>query len=222
VEPIDVPESWSVVGGFDWGSTRPFSFVLAAVSDGTALPDGRVYRSGALIVFDEWYGWNGKPNEGLRMEVREVAEGILKKLNGRKPAYISADPSIWKVDGGPSIAETMNRYGVVMRKGDNSRNTGYVEVRNRIAGDAEGPMLYATRNCHAGFWRTMPDLVMDEHKSGPKSEDVDTDQEDHAYDAVRYMCMGRPWQRHVEKKPVVQRDWFRVKDDSGERSWRTV
>lgn len=221
IEPFHPPEEWIVMGGFDWGSTRPFSFVLGTVSDGNPLSDGRVYRRGALILYDEWYGWSGKPNEGLRMEVREVAEGILKKLDGRKPAQIIADPSIWKVDGGPSIAETMMKNGVIMRKGDNSRNTGYVEVRNRIAGDADGPMFYATSNCHNGFWRTFPDLVMDEHRFGPKTEDVSTDQEDHCYDAVRYLMMGRPWMRHTEKKLPAPDRWLRFTEPE-DRSWRTV
>ena len=172
VEPFEPPQDWLCFGSFDWGSTRPFSFGLWCVANGNALPDGRLFRRGAIIRYDEWYGWTGKPNEGLRMEVREVAEGI-RKLYDRKLGYIVSDPSIWKVDGGPSIAETMMKHGVIMRRGDNSRHTGYVEVRNRIKGDAEGPMLFATTNCHAGFWRTMPDIVMDEHRFGLKSEDVD-------------------------------------------------
>jgi hypothetical protein len=36
--------------------------------------------------------------------------------------------------------------------------------------------------------RTLPSLVSDEHKP----EDVDTDGEDHAADALRYFVMGRP------------------------------
>ena len=175
IEPFDPPADWLCFGSFDWGSSRPFSFGLWTVANGNPLPDGRVYRRGSIIRYNEWYGWNGKPNEGLRMEVKEVAEGILKKCRGRKLAYIVADPAIWKVDGGPSHAETMMRYGVILRKADNSREPGYIEVRNRISGDEEGPMLYATSNCQAGFWRTMPDMIMDENHP----EDVDTEQEDH-------------------------------------------
>jgi hypothetical protein len=92
----------------------------------------------------------------------------------------------------------MLKYGVVLRKSDNARIQGYLEVRQRIAGDEDGPMLYATKNCHDGFWRTMPYLVMDE--SHP--EDVDTDQEDHCYDDVRYACMSRPWMQAPSKKEV--------------------
>lgn len=223
VEPFVPPDDWLCFGSFDWGSTRPFSFGLWCVSNGRELPDGRVFRAGAMVRYDEWYGWNGKPNEGLRMEVDEVAEGMRKKIGDRRLAYTVADPSIWKVDGGPSLAERMLRHGITLRKGDNSRNPGYVELRARIAGDEEGPMLFATSNCHAGFWRTMPDLVMDEHKSGPKSEDVDTDQEDHCYDDVRYAVMSRPWKRHVEKPKDRPDRWMKRFDgEDNEESWKTA
>lgn len=216
IEPFTPPDDWILFGSLDWGSSRPFSFGLWCVANGDALPDGRVYRRGAIIRWKEWYGWGGKANEGLRMEVGDVASGIRSKIGARRLAYIAADPSMWKVDGGPSHAETMLRNGVTLRRADNSRHAGYLEVRNRIAGDAEGPMLYATKNCHDGFWRTLPDIVMDESDS----EDVDTENEDHAYDDVRYGCMSRPWVAVTQKRERIERDWFR--DKQVEASWRTV
>jgi len=217
IDPFIPPADWITFGSLDWGSSRPFSFGLWTVANGNALPDGRIYRRGALIRWKEWYGWIGKANEGLRMEVAEVADGIKTRLGDRRLAYIAADPSMWKVDGGPSHAETMTRNGVTLRRADNSRHAGYLEVRNRIAGDVEGPMLYATRNCHDGFWRTMPDLVMDESDT----EDVDTENEDHAYDDARYACMSRPWANVIEKKEIKEREWFRFREQETE-SYRTV
>src|SRR3990167_2673327 len=195
IEPLTPPEDWLCFGSFDWGSSKPFSYGMWTVSNGNPLPDGRTYRRGAIIRFNEWYGWTGKSDEGLRMEASEVAEGIKKRIR-RKLAYIACDPALWKVDGGPSHAETFLKNGVVLRKADNNREPGYVEVRQRIAGDEDGPMMYATKNCHDGFWRTMPDMIMDE--SHP--EDLDTDQEDHCYDEVRYACMSRPWMQSPVKK----------------------
>ena len=224
IEPFVVPPDWTVFGAFDWGSTRPFSFGLWCVSNGDELPDGRIYQRGALIRFNEWYGWNGKPNEGLRMEAAEVAAGILKRCDGRRLAYCIADSSMWKVDGGPSIAETFNRNGLILRpspKGPGSRHNGYVEVRSRIAGNADGPMLFATKNCHAGFWRTMPDLVMDEHSYGIQSEQIDTDQEDHCSDEVMYACVSRPWANvPLEKSSQKKRDYnFEEKEED---SWKVI
>ena len=216
IEPFEPPEDWLCFGSFDWGSTRPFHFGLWTVSNGDALPDGRSYRRGAIILWNEIYGWNGKPNEGMRKEAGDVAEMIKTRLAGRKLGYIAADPSMWKVDGGPSIAENFLHHGVVLRRADNKRLVGYVQVRQRIAGDAEGPMLYATKNCHDGFWRTMPDIVMDENHP----EDVETESEDHAYDSCRYACMSRPWLSEVKKKEVRVKDWFREKETAD--SWRTA
>jgi hypothetical protein len=126
---------------------------------------------------------------------------------------------MWKVDGGPSIAETFLRSGVVLRRADNSRLTGYIEVRQRILGDEDGPMLYVTKNCHDGFWRTMPDLVMDENHP----EDVDTDQEDHCYDDTRYGCMSRPWMAAPNKKKEKPDRWMRrFEEEEDQESWKTV
>ena len=220
IDPIDPPQDWQIFGSLDWGSSRPFSFGLWAVSNGNPLPDGRKYRRGALIRYNELYGWSGKANEGTREEVEEVALRIRGKIGSRRISYIAADPSIWKVDGGPSHAERMLAKGVVLRRSDNAREQGYVEVRQRIAGDEEGPMLLATSNCHEGFWRTMPDLIMDEDHP----EDVDTDQEDHVYDDVRYACMSRPWVASpLKKKPPVDR-WLRKFEEmeDEEESWKTA
>lgn len=218
LEPFDPPEDWLCFGSLDWGSARPFSFGLWTVSNGNLLPGGVLVPRGAIVRYGEWYGWNGKPNDGLRMEVKEVADGILARVK-RKLAYVIADPSMWKVDGGPSHAEVMSRNGLILRPGDKSRHAGYLEVRGRIG--EEPPLLYATSNCHDGFWRTLPDIIMDEHRFGMKSEDVDTNQEDHAYDDVRYACMSRPWLKsNTQKlKPKVRDYNFEEKQED---TWITA
>ena len=224
IDPFDPPEDWLTFGSLDWGSSRPFSYGLWTIANGDPLPDKRKYPRGAMILYDEWYGWTGKANEGLRLEVREVAQGILRLEDDRKPAYRIGDSSMWDVDGGPSIAERFANNGVIMRaapKGKGSRHNGFVEVRSRIAGNDEGPMLYATSNCHAGFWRTMPELVLDEHQFGIKSEQIDTDQEDHCSDEVMYAAMSRPWLRHVEKSEPAPDRWMRF-EEKEEATWRTT
>lgn len=220
LEPFTPPADWQIFGSLDWGSSRPFSFGLWCVANGDELPNGVTPQRGAIIRFDEWYGWSGKQNEGLRLEVAEVADGIKAKLNGRRPAYIVADPSMWKVDGGPSHAETFMSHGVILRKADNSRITGYQALRDRIAGDEDGPMMYATTNCHAGFWRTMPNIVMDARHV----EDVDTSQEDHCYDDTRYAAMSRPWVRIADKKEEKPDRWMRAfeREDVAANDWRTT
>src|SRR4030095_9108091 len=91
IDPFEPPAGWLCFGSLDWGSSRPFSFGLWAVANGNPLPDGRVYRRGAMIRYAEAYGWNGKANEGVRKEVEDVADIIKVKSAGRRLAYIAAD-----------------------------------------------------------------------------------------------------------------------------------
>lgn len=58
----------------------------------------------------------------------------------------------------------------------------------RMAFDENGyPMMYIFSNCKA-FIRTIPLLMYDE----VKTEDLDTELEDHVADEARYFCMSRP------------------------------
>ena len=63
--------------------------------------------------------------------------------------------------------------------------------------------------------RTLPALTYDK----TKVEDVDTKQEDHAYDAVRYMCMARPIKASKAQKQF--NDGYRYEDDDvrGTTAW---
>jgi hypothetical protein len=239
LEPFVIPAQWGRYRSVDWGSTHPFSVGWWAVvpSETYVHPErgivesdirgAKKLRGGALVRYREWYGWNKKADEGLRMEAADVAKGIVKRSDGESYGYTVGDSAMWAVDGGPSIAETFLRHGVPMRKahkGPGSRHVGYVEVRGRIAGDESGPMLYASRSCHEGFWRTMPDLVLDETKYGLKSESVETDQEDHCSDEVMYMCTSRPWIRPIEKDEPKKDRWMKRFEASGtnDETYRTV
>lgn len=201
IAPLYPPSTWMVFTAFDWGSAKPFSVGWWTVSDGRPLPDGRTFPRGALIRWREWYGMaEGQPNVGLRMTAEAVGAGILAretdfKRLGIKASYRTADPSVFKEDGGPSIGE---RMGLSMMPADNARIPGWDQVRARLIGEDGIPMLYITANCVHAI-RTLPALQADTLKF----DDVDSDGEDHAPDEIRYACMSRPWVRRVaEVKPV--------------------
>jgi hypothetical protein len=186
-----LPQAWiSVIPrdalrfrSFDWGSAKPFCVGWYAVSDGLwGLPKG------ALLKYREWYGWNGSPNVGLKMDADQVAVGIVEREKDDFVRYGVADPSIWVRDGGPSIGERMMLKGAMMRAGDNKRKTGWDQLRKYLVGEAGVPMLYFLEQCESTI-RTLPTVQHDEHDT----EDVDTDSEDHAADETRYACMSRPW-----------------------------
>lgn len=200
--PFDVPPHWLRFRAMDWGSSKPFSVGWWCVASEDYLHDGKVIPKGALIRYREWYGWNGQADTGLRMESAEVAQQIKVRDAGDKITYSVADPAIWNRSDGPSVAERMAAHGVIFERGNNDRINGYLELRQRIAGDGERPMLYAFTTCHDGFWRTMPNIVMDDRRP----EDIDTTQEDHCVDECKYAAMSRPW---AKPSPKVKEDPFR-------------
>jgi len=192
VLPYQIPNTWTRFTSMDWGSARPFCVLWFAIADGEY---GDLPR-GALVVYREWYG--GDKNIGLKMTSEAVARGIAVRQSIGENALIKynrVDPSMFKEDGGPSHAEKMYRAtGIKLTPGDNQRISGWDTVRARLVGEDEKPMLYFFNTCKH-LIRTLPYL---QHDSS-KIEDLDTDMEDHAADALRYGCMSRPYLRIILK-----------------------
>jgi hypothetical protein len=219
VKPFELPALWMRFRSFDWGSARPFSVGWWAVStDDYRLGDGRLIPRGALVRYREWYGSTGKPNEGLKMTAEEVAVGIASRSPKTETyAYSVGDPAIFSEDGGPSIGERMRRAGVGFRPADNARVArrgaigGWDQMRARISGTPEAPMLFVFDTCR-DFIRTVPVLQHDPDRP----EDLDTSAEDHAADEARYACMSRPWVAVPGAKQVNPPDlWGREKEANG-------
>jgi hypothetical protein len=178
---------------FDWGSAKPFSVGWWAIADGTwpKSDDFDVFPSGAIFKYREWYGASG-PNKGLGMTADLVQKEILSLEKDERIRYAVADPSIFIRNGGPSIAESMARCR--WRRGDNKRQPGWEQVRQRLVGQNGAPMMYFADSCEDTI-RTLPVLQHDE----TNEEDLDTDGEDHAADEIRYACMSRPWTPKIIK-----------------------
>lgn len=201
LQPFDIPKTWRIDRSFDWGSSRPFSVGWWAVANGEEVtlridPDGepvkRAFARGSLIRIAEWYGWNGRPNEGLRMLASEVARGIKEReaamgLTGRvRPG--PADSSIFDTQNGVCIADDMARAGIRWERADKSpgsRKNGWERMRDFMAAALEHPMekpgLFVLNTCRQ-FLRTVPGLPRDDKNP----DDVDTDAEDHVGDDARY------------------------------------
>ncbi len=196
IEDFDIPQSWRIYRGFDFGYARPFSVGWYA-DFGYARPfsvgwyaidhDGKMYR------IREWYGCTKTPNTGIKLTPQQIAKGIREiensdpNLKGREIIGI-ADPSIYDRSRGESVGEMMESCGVYFRPADNTRLAGKMQFHYRLAFDEEGiPMLYVFKSCK-DFIRTIPALVYDD----VKVEDINTDQEDHIYDECRYVMMEHP------------------------------
>lgn len=195
IEPFAIPDHWARIRAMDWGSAKPFCVLWGAVSDGSIPGIPR----GAIVIYREWYGWNGNPNEGCRLTAPEVGTGIRALEQGEKISDEVLDPSAFAQDGGPSIAERMD---LVWRRADNARVArngamgGWDQVRERLKGEENVPMVYFFSTITHTI-RTLPALQHDPSHA----EDVDTDSEDHAADTLRYLCMSRPMVRDL---PVSQ------------------
>ena len=190
IEPFEIPKSWRIDRSFDWGSSAPFSVQWWAESDGSPAPDGKVYPRGSLFHIAEWYGYNGTPNEGIKMLASEIARGIIdieKKMN-RRVSPAGADPSIFATSNGTSIADEMARVGVRWEKADNARKAGWEKLRRLMKASLKDRMeeagLFVFSTCRQ-FIRTVPSLPRD----GRDMEDLDTSTEDHIADACRYRIM---------------------------------
>lgn len=214
VEPFQPPHAWRIFRSFDWGSSKPFSVGWWAESDGSDvyLPGGKVLSTvrGDVFRINEWYGWNGKPNNGLRMLATQISKGIIEReLNMGMYGRVQpgpADNSISDVQNGVCIATDMTRNvningkvykGVYWAKSDKSpgsRKNGWEKLRiamfnaqpNENGGPRENPGLFVFRNCQDGFIRTVPGLP----RSLKDMDDVDTDSEDHTGDESRYVILS--------------------------------
>jgi hypothetical protein len=111
-----------------------------------------------------------------------------------------ADPSIFNHEGGPSIADQFTtvfaKYKFPsFRAADNDRISGWSQIRQRLV--ANPPLLYIFATCPY-LLETLPSLSID--KRNP--EDADSTGNDHACDALRYLCKGRlvdaKWEQPAE------------------------
>lgn len=187
IEPFEVPLTWRRYRGFDFGFAKPFSLLWAAVA-----PDNRVY------IYREWYGSdatiNGgeNTNKGIMISPPEIAANVkeieLVEARNGVPILGYADPSIYDCSRGESVAQKMEQCGVFFEPGDNARIAGKMQVHSRLRFNDEGqPGMYIFNTC-PDLIRTLKELPY----SRTKVEDIDTDAEDHAYDALRYILMAFP------------------------------
>ena len=184
IDPFEIPGWWKIYRGYDWGYAAPFSVCWFAVGE-----DGRLYH------IRELYGYGGAPNTGAKLYPQDVAAQIKEieetdpNLAGRQIIGI-ADPAIFAENGGQPISDMMAAAPnfITFFPGDHNRIAGKMQFHYRLAFDENGlPMMQVFNTCKH-FIRTIPDLVYDERNV----EDVDTAQEDHIYDACRYVLMENP------------------------------
>jgi hypothetical protein len=199
IDPRTIPAGWRLNRSYDHGQSKPFSVGWWAESNGEPMQiGGKLYGAirGDLFRVAEWYGWNRRPNEGLRMLSTEIADEILRRERELAPPGTfkpgPADSSIFDdFEPGKSVAGEMAKRGVRWNPSDKrpgSRRQGWDQIRKLLKGALPGkngpreePGMFVCRRCDQ-FVRTFPVLP----RSDRDPDDVDTDAEDHVADEVRY------------------------------------
>ena len=179
VEPFPIPKHWSKYVGFDWGYHSPYCAVWGAVSSGKDDSGAEVrFPKGSIVIYRELSA-KGQDNT-------DIAKQIVRLSEGEDPLMV-ADPSIFNTQGGPSIADQFKNAGINFRPADNERITGWNEIRRRLKPNPA--YLYITTAC-TYLLETLPSLPIDQRHP----EDLDTQADDHAADALRYLCKARTLQ----------------------------
>lgn len=195
VEPFEIPHSWVRFRAADYGYGSNTGVVWIAVSP-----------SEQLVVYREMYN--------SKVTAWDLADLILDAESGENVRYGVLDSSLWhnRGDRGPSLAEQMISKGCRWRPSDRSRGSrvaGKNELHRRLQVDpfTEGPRLVIFSSCK-NLIAQLPSIPLD--KKNP--EDVDTNAEDHLYDALRYGIMSRPKSSLWDYNPNTHGTGFAMAD----------
>jgi hypothetical protein len=176
IDPPKIPPTWPRWRAVDYGYAAPFCCLWFARE-----PSGRI------IVYDELYG------PGLTAD----QQAYRIKLNSVDQRFFASvgDPSMWASNReGQRFESVAQRYanepaGIVLTKASNDRIIGWELVHRLLAwAEQSPPNLLISKRC-TNLIRTLPLMVQDVNRV----DDINTDLEDHAVDALRYGVMAASW-----------------------------
>jgi hypothetical protein len=180
--PITLPPEWKRYTGTDWGYAAPWATLWTAVDE-----DGRMW------IYRELYA--------AQVGEAEQARRILEAEAGEHISGRWADDAMWAARGDAKpIANVYAENGVPLTaagKGPGSRVNGWQRIHSylreapacshhRALGWETCPMVHVFTTC-TELIRTLPVLP---HATTGNPEDADTNAEDHAPDALRYIAIN--------------------------------
>jgi len=175
IDPFDIPAGWFRFKGADYGYTSPSAVLWFAVD-----PDDNT-----IVCYRELYA-KGLTGEALAEQIATMEMSEISNVPG------VLDTAAWNRTGytGPTIGQILNspQYNCSFRPSDKNRIAGKIQIHERLKLAQNGrPKIQFFKTCK-NIVREMESLPL----SQTNSEDVDTHQSDHAYDALRYALMSRP------------------------------
>lgn len=186
IDPEDFPlqPGYPLGVGIDYGISDPFCALW-----GMKLADG------LIVVYREQYETDLTPSEQAKLVINSEQPWERNRRQGNIQTWL--DPQCWArqpnspkpIAGAPpvnSIAWHYRKAGVQAQQAYNPRLSGKSLIHTGLRVQADGmPRLLIYSTC-INLIRTLPNLPRDKNKP----EDVDTNAEDHAYDALRYLLGG--------------------------------
>lgn len=188
VPPFPIPASWQKYRGIDFGTANPFCCLWGALdpSDGTMYIYREAYAKGLTAA----------------QQARKIRELSVDHENTPESYVMSVgDPSMFNntAGTGTTVAGQYQTNGVIITKAKNQRIGGWQNVRRYLGASPVDQVvrLKIFDNC-TNLIRTLP--MMRHDRNNP--EDLDTKDEDHAVDALRYLLGCRPYevQKRASKK----------------------
>ena len=191
VKPFVIPNNWKRYRAYDHGRDKPACCLWFVLDE-----DGRVY------VYREFYA-AGLNVDQIAQEIRRLSEGEIYDYSISDPAIFA---NIGYVDkyGGQTIAETFAHYGIQWIPGSNRRIDGWNLTHQYLYWDShKRPLLQFFEICYNSI-RTIPSLIHDQHKT----EDLDSNGEDHVADTVRYFLMSLHERRSPQEKTGEEKIFY--------------
>lgn len=185
--PFEIPAHWTKFICGDYGYSKPSAVYWCAVNE-----------AGKIYAYRELY------KTGLTFETL-TAEIVSMTPVQERIKYWVFDPAIWaksnEKDGEPAKIsgfeimgrkyKDITRQSLNMIRANNDRINGWNMMREYLKPFVRDDREQANFQCFSTcteLIRTLPTLIYDDHQV----EDLDSDGEDHAADAVRYGIMSRP------------------------------
>lgn len=180
VEPFSIPQSWERIRGADWGYSSPAVCLWLAFD-----PEGTVYVYRELAVNDK--------KDHNKCDAAEFATRVLAAQEKEYVRYGVLDGSAWarRGESAPSAADTMIYQGCPWIPADRSPHSRVqqkllIHSYLKCTEDTQ-PKLKIFNTCKS-LINCLATLELDKHNN----EDINTDMDDHAYDALRYALASKP------------------------------
>ena len=183
VTPFRIPDGWKRVRGIDHGRSAP-----------TACYWGAIDHDGVIWWYREHYTRPedlGKPENDADLNARRIS----RLSEGEDYAFTVLDSACFSKTGtGESIAEIYENNGVAAEPSPKDRLAGWALFHEYLRWSKNKPPKMRFFSTCLNAIRTIPTLIHDDRKP----EDLDTDGEDHAADAISYTLLAL----HESKSPL--------------------